>query len=51
MFNIQFEINAQTINANNDATLYSRIYIEFPTVDSAGNPLFASNLGGYTQTG
>jgi hypothetical protein len=39
------------INAFNDGTTYSRIYIEFPTVDSLGNTLFANNLGGYQKTG
>jgi hypothetical protein len=51
MFYVQFEVDSTTVNANNHATLYSRIYIEFPTVDSRGNPLFANNLGGYTKTG
>jgi len=39
------------VNAFNDATTYSRIFIEFPTVDSLGNTLFANNLGGYQKTG
>jgi hypothetical protein len=39
------------INANNHGTTYSRIFIEFPTVDSNGNPLFANDLKGYTSTG
>lgn len=30
---------------------YSRIFIEFPTVDNQNNKLFLSNLGGYTKTG
>lgn len=51
MFNIQFTLGSTAINANNHGTLYSRIYIEFPTVDSNGNALFASDLKGYTKTG
>ncbi|CAM6005532.1 unnamed protein product [Sphagnum balticum] len=52
MFLVQFTIpSGTTVNANNDGTTYSRIYIEFPTVDSNGGPLFANNLGGYTVTG
>ncbi len=51
MFYIQFQIGAQTVNANNNGATYSRIYVEFPTVDSNNNPLFAKNLGGYTKTG
>ena len=39
------------INANSDGTTYSRIYIEFPTVDSSGNALFTSDLKGYSKTG
>ena len=31
--------------------MYSRIFIEFPTVDSLGNTLFANDLGGYQVTG
>lgn len=33
------------------AVSYSRIFIEFPTVDGLGNSLFLDNLGGYTKTG
>ena len=51
MFYIQFQIGAQAVNANNNGATYSRIYVEFPTVDSNNNPLFAKNLGGYTKTG
>lgn len=39
------------LNSYTDSTRYSRIFVEFPTVDSAGNALFANNLGGYTKTG
>ena len=31
--------------------MYSRIFIEFPTVDALGNALFANDLGGYQTTG
>lgn len=51
MFYVQVEIGSQTVNAYSNAGTYSRIYIEFPTVDSNNNPLFAANLGGYSQTG
>jgi hypothetical protein len=51
MFYVQFEIGSQAVNANNNGGTYSRIYIEFPTVDSNNNNLFANNLGGYSQTG
>ena len=39
------------VNAFNDGSMYSRIFIEFPTTDSLGNTLFANNLGGYQKTG
>ena len=39
------------VNAFNDGTRYSRMYIEFPTQDSLGNTLFSNNLGGYQKTG
>jgi len=52
MFYVQFETPiGDTVNANNHGSTYSRIFIEFPTVDSNGNPLFAGNLGGYTSSG
>jgi hypothetical protein len=51
MFSFYFEIDDVLINANNDATKYSRIFIEFPTLDSQNVALFANNLGGYTKTG
>lgn len=50
-FDIQVDTSLYTVKANNDGTTYSRIYIEFPTVDSLGNTLFANSLGGYTKTG
>lgn len=37
--------------SNNDGSTYGRILFEFPTVDTLGNSLFASDLGGYTKTG
>jgi hypothetical protein len=51
MFYVQLEMDSSYPRAFNDATLYSRIFIEFPTVDSLGNALFASDLGGYQKTG
>ena len=52
MFRIQFQTQSGvTVNANNDATLYSRIFVEFPTLDANGNALFAADLGGYANTG
>lgn len=51
MFYIRFAMGSTAINANNHGSLYSRIYIEFPTVDSNGNALFTSDLKGYTKTG
>lgn len=51
MFAIKFELGSTSVNANNHGTTYSRMYIEFPTVDSNGNALFANNLGGYSATG
>ena len=39
------------VNAFNHGSMYSRIFIEFPTVDSLGNTLFANDLGGYQKTG
>jgi hypothetical protein len=51
MFYIQFQIGSQAVNANNNGVTYSRIYVEFPTVDSNNNPLFAKDLGGYRKTG
>lgn len=37
-------------SSTNGAT-YSRILIEFPTVDSLGNSVFQNALGGYSNTG
>lgn len=51
MFDIQFEVDGTAFNANNHGTTYSRIFIEFPTVDSNNNLLFAKDLGGYANTG
>lgn len=51
MFDIQFQVDSTAFNANNNPTTYSRIFIEFPTVDANNNPLFSNNLGGYAQTG
>jgi hypothetical protein len=52
MFRIWFEtFSTITVNANNHATMYSRIFIEFPTKDTLGNNLFATDLGGYKDTG
>lgn len=52
MFKIWFQtFGALTVNENKHLTLYSRILIEFPTKDSLGNNLFASDLGGYKDTG
>jgi hypothetical protein len=39
------------VNSYTNGGTYSRIFIEFPTVDSLGNRLFADDLGGYTKTG
>lgn len=38
-------------NSATDSTLYSRIFIEFPTRDKQGNRLFEDALKGYTKTG
>ena len=52
MFSVQFEVHTNLLlNSYTHGTKYSRIYIEFPTVDSQGNALFADDLGGYTKTG
>ena len=51
MFYFQFELGSTMVNAFNDGTMYSRIFIEFPTVDSLGNQLFANDLGWYQKTG
>ncbi len=52
MFQISFQTFSNlTVNANNHGTLYSRIFIEFPTKDSLNNTLFDSDLGGYSTTG
>jgi hypothetical protein len=51
MFDVQFQIDSTTVNANNNGGTYSRIFIEFPTVDYNGNTLFAKDLGGYAKTG
>jgi len=51
MFNVIFTVGTTAVNPNNHATTYSRIYLEFPTVDSNGNALFANDLKGYTKTG
>jgi hypothetical protein len=48
MFQIWFETwSNYTVNENTHTTLYSRIFIEFPTKDSLGNRLFDDDLGGY----
>lgn len=51
MFIVSFRVSSPLINAYNHGTTYSRIYIEFPTVDANGNTLFAKDLGGYANTG
>lgn len=51
MFHFQFELGSTMVRASNDGSTYSRIFIEFPTVDSLGNTLFANDLGGYQKTG
>ena len=52
MFYVQFETHTDLVlNSYTHGTKYSRIYLEFPTVDSQGNALFANDLGGYTKTG
>ena len=50
VFEIQADPNIIYPNSYFDTT-YSRIFIDFPTIDTLGNPLFANNLGGYTKTG
>ena len=52
MFTFEFEVNSNSYPpASADGTTYSRILVEFPTVDALGNRLFADDLGGYTRTG
>lgn len=51
MFYVRIELGSTMLNAYNHGSLYSRIFIEFPTVDSLGNTLFANDLGGYQVTG
>ena len=51
MLIVSFRVSSPLFNAYNHASTYSRMYIEFPTVDSSGNALFAKDLGGYANTG
>lgn len=52
MFTFELEMNPGSYpRASNDPTMYSRFFVEFPTVDDAGNILFRDDLGGYTYTG
>lgn len=51
MFDILFQIDSTAVNANNNGGTYSRIFIEFPTVDYNGDALFDKDLGGYSKTG
>lgn len=52
MFTFEFQVNSNAYpRAYADGTQYSRIFVEFPTVDALGNALFDDDLGGYTKTG
>ena len=52
MFTFEWQVDASAYpRSNTDGSTYSRILIEFPTVDALGNALFEDDLGGYTQTG
>ena len=52
MFTIELQVSSSFYpRSNTDGSTYSRMYIEFPTVDSLGNSLFADDLGGYQKTG
>lgn len=52
MFMVEFTVWSTSYPRSGvDGTIYSRIIIEFPTVDSLGNAVFSNALGGYTNTG
>jgi|JI6StandDraft_1071083.scaffolds.fasta_scaffold216589_2 hypothetical protein len=48
---IDFTVGSTYPPSSANATVYSRIVVEFPTVDSLGNSVFQSALGGYSNTG
>lgn len=52
MFMVEFTVKSTSYPPSSvSGSTYSRIMIEFPTIDSLGNTVFVNNLGGYTNTG
>lgn len=52
MFTFEIQVNSNAYpRSYADGTQYSRIFIDFPTVDALGNSLFDADLGGYSKTG
>lgn len=52
MWMVDFNARATSLPySGTNATTYSRIRVEFPTVDTMGNAVFRGDLGGYAETG
>ena len=52
MWMIDFTVSSSNYPpSSTSGSAYSRIIVEFPTVDSLGNTVFQSALGGYSNTG
>ena len=51
MYTIELQVDSTYPRASADTSTYTRMLVEFPTLDSLGNRLFLDDLGGYTKSG